>query len=51
LLAATLPNPVRRNARQPSPGLRQLAATYMARAAAGGEIDRCVPPYGRVAGR
>jgi monofunctional glycosyltransferase len=44
LLAATLPNPVRRNARQPGPGLRQLAATYMARAAAGGEIDRCVRP-------
>src|SRR5216683_581085 len=28
LLAATLPNPIRRNARQPSPTLRRLAATY-----------------------
>jgi monofunctional glycosyltransferase len=44
LLAATLPNPIRRNARQPSPALRRLAATYTARAAAGGEIDRCIRP-------
>jgi monofunctional biosynthetic peptidoglycan transglycosylase len=42
LLAAMLPNPIRRNARQPSPALRRLAATYTARAAAGSDIDRCV---------
>jgi monofunctional biosynthetic peptidoglycan transglycosylase len=33
LLAATLPNPVIRNARQPGPGLRRLAGLYVARAA------------------
>jgi monofunctional glycosyltransferase len=33
LLAATLPNPVKRNARQPGPGLRRLTGIYMARAA------------------
>jgi len=33
LLAAILPNPVRRSARNPGPGLRRLAGTYMARAA------------------
>jgi monofunctional biosynthetic peptidoglycan transglycosylase len=44
LLAATLPNPVRRNAKQPSATLRRLAATYTARAATGGDIDRCVRP-------
>jgi monofunctional glycosyltransferase len=32
LLAATLPNPVRRSARQPGPGLRRLAGIYMTRA-------------------
>jgi monofunctional glycosyltransferase len=42
LLAAMLPNPARRNARQPSPALRRLGATYTARAAAGGDIDRCI---------
>ena len=42
LLAATLPNPARRNARQPSPALRRLAATYTARAASTADIDRCV---------
>jgi monofunctional biosynthetic peptidoglycan transglycosylase len=42
MLAAMLPNPIRRNAKQPSAGLRRLATTYTARAAAGGEIDRCV---------
>ena len=34
LLAATLPNPVRRSARNPGPGVRRLAGTYMARAQA-----------------
>lgn len=32
LLAAMLPNPVERNARQPGPGLRRLAGLYVARA-------------------
>jgi monofunctional biosynthetic peptidoglycan transglycosylase len=32
LLAAILPNPVNRNARQPGPGLRRLAGLYVARA-------------------
>jgi monofunctional biosynthetic peptidoglycan transglycosylase len=32
LLAAMLPNPVRRNAGQPGPGLRRLAGLYVARA-------------------
>ena len=30
-LAATLPNPVKRSARNPGPGVRRLAAIYMAR--------------------
>jgi monofunctional glycosyltransferase len=33
LLAAALPNPAARNARQPGPGLRRLAGLYVARAA------------------
>jgi monofunctional biosynthetic peptidoglycan transglycosylase len=32
LLAAVLPNPEKRNARQPDPGLRRLAGLYVARA-------------------
>ena len=32
LLAAILPNPVRRSARNPGPGVRRLAGTYVARA-------------------
>jgi monofunctional biosynthetic peptidoglycan transglycosylase len=40
LLAAILPNPVRRSARNPGPGLRRLAATYVARAQAAG-LQRC----------
>jgi monofunctional glycosyltransferase len=32
LLAAILPNPVKRSARNPSPGVRRLAGTYMIRA-------------------
>jgi monofunctional biosynthetic peptidoglycan transglycosylase len=39
-LAAILPNPVRRSARNPGPGLRRLAGTYMARAQAAG-AQRC----------
>jgi monofunctional biosynthetic peptidoglycan transglycosylase len=40
LLAAILPNPVRRSARHPGPGVRRLAGTYMARAQALG-AQRC----------
>ena len=40
LLAAILPNPVRRSARNPGPGVRRLAGTYMARAQAS-ELLRC----------
>jgi monofunctional glycosyltransferase len=32
LLAATLPNPIKRSARNPGPGVRRLAGVYMARA-------------------
>jgi monofunctional biosynthetic peptidoglycan transglycosylase len=42
LLAAALPNPIRRNAGRPSPALRRLAAIYTVRAASGPDIDRCV---------
>jgi monofunctional glycosyltransferase len=40
LLAAILPNPVKRSARNPGPGVRRLAGTYMARAQAQ-ELQRC----------
>jgi monofunctional biosynthetic peptidoglycan transglycosylase len=40
LLAAILPNPVRRSARNPGPGVRRLAGTYTARAQAPG-LQRC----------
>jgi monofunctional biosynthetic peptidoglycan transglycosylase len=40
LMAAILPNPVRRSARTPGPGVRRLAGTYMARAQAA-ELQRC----------
>jgi monofunctional glycosyltransferase len=40
LLAAILPNPVRRSARNPGPGVRRLAGTYMARANAAA-LQRC----------
>jgi monofunctional biosynthetic peptidoglycan transglycosylase len=40
LLAAILPNPVKRSARNPGPGVRRLSATYMARAQAA-ELQRC----------
>jgi monofunctional biosynthetic peptidoglycan transglycosylase len=32
LLASILPNPVKRSARNPGPGVRRLAGTYMVRA-------------------
>ena len=40
LLAAILPNPVRRSARNPGAGVRRLAGTYMARAQAA-VLQRC----------
>jgi len=40
LLAASLPNPVTRNARRPGPGLRRLAGTYAMRAQSA-EISDC----------
>jgi monofunctional biosynthetic peptidoglycan transglycosylase len=40
LLAAILPNPHRRSARNPSPGVRRLAGIYVARASAA-ELARC----------
>jgi monofunctional biosynthetic peptidoglycan transglycosylase len=46
LLAAVLPNPVRRSARQPRPGVRRLAGIHEARAAAAGRLDACVRTRG-----
>jgi monofunctional biosynthetic peptidoglycan transglycosylase len=40
LLAAILPNPVKRSARNPGPGVRRLAGTYAARAQSAG-LQRC----------
>ena len=40
LLASILPNPVKRSARNPGPGVRRLAVIYMARAQASG-LQRC----------
>jgi monofunctional biosynthetic peptidoglycan transglycosylase len=42
VLAAALPNPVVRNARQPGPGLRRLAGLYVARAAHAPAAADCV---------
>ncbi len=42
LLAAVLPNPVTRNARQPGPGVRRIAGIYEARARGSGPIDACL---------
>jgi monofunctional glycosyltransferase len=44
LLAATLPNPVKRNARQAGPGLQRLAGLYVARAAQAPAAAACVRP-------
>ena len=41
-LAAVLPNPVRRSARQPGPGVRRLTGIYQARAAAAPALDACL---------
>jgi monofunctional biosynthetic peptidoglycan transglycosylase len=40
LMASILPNPVKRSARKPGPGVRRLAGTYMARARAA-ELRTC----------
>jgi monofunctional biosynthetic peptidoglycan transglycosylase len=40
LLAAILPNPIRRSARNPGPGVRRLAVTYTVRANAAA-LQRC----------
>jgi monofunctional biosynthetic peptidoglycan transglycosylase len=42
LLAAMLPNPVKRNVRQPGPGLQRLAGLYLARAARAPAAAACV---------
>jgi monofunctional glycosyltransferase len=42
LLAAVLPNPARRNARRPGPGLRRLAGLYVARAGRSPAAASCV---------
>jgi monofunctional glycosyltransferase len=42
LLAAILPNPVRRNARRPGPGVRGLAAIYQARARGASALTFCL---------
>jgi len=42
LLAASLPNPVTRNAGRPGPGLRRLAGLYVARAAQSPGLAACV---------
>jgi monofunctional biosynthetic peptidoglycan transglycosylase len=41
-LAAVLPNPIRRNAKQPGPAVRRKAATLQARAVRSPSIDACV---------
>jgi monofunctional biosynthetic peptidoglycan transglycosylase len=42
LMAAILPNPVARSARQPSPGVRRLAGLYQRRAAKSGPLTDCL---------
>jgi monofunctional biosynthetic peptidoglycan transglycosylase len=44
IMAAALPNPVRRNAKAPGPGLRRLAGLYVSRSARSPEADDCVRP-------
>jgi len=44
LLAAMLPNPRRRSAKQPRPGVRRIAGIIQARAARSGGIDACLGP-------
>jgi monofunctional biosynthetic peptidoglycan transglycosylase len=42
IMAASLPNPLRRDPEKPSPRLRQVAAVIAARASSDGNNDRCV---------
>jgi monofunctional glycosyltransferase len=42
LLASILPNPVRRSAARPGPGVRRLAGIYQGRAARSGTVADCV---------
>jgi monofunctional glycosyltransferase len=42
LLAAILPNPQRRSARRPGPGVRRLAGIYEARARGGSDLAGCI---------
>jgi monofunctional glycosyltransferase len=42
LMAASLPNPVARNARTPGPGMRRLAGLYVARSARSGGVTACL---------
>jgi monofunctional biosynthetic peptidoglycan transglycosylase len=44
LMAAMLPNPLRRNARQPTPGLRRLAGIYERRASRSPRLAACIRP-------
>jgi monofunctional biosynthetic peptidoglycan transglycosylase len=44
LLTAMLPNPRRRSAKQPRPGVRRIAGVVQARAARSGAIDACLSP-------
>jgi monofunctional biosynthetic peptidoglycan transglycosylase len=51
MMAATLPNPLRRDPKKPSPHLRQLAAVIVARASSERDNARCIrDARGRVAG-
>lgn len=42
VMAAALPNPIRRNAKSPGPGLRRLAGLYVSRSARSPEADDCI---------
>ncbi len=42
VLVAVLPNPHRRNAQRPGPGVRRIAVRIQARTAAAGDLDACV---------
>jgi monofunctional glycosyltransferase len=42
LMAASLPNPVTRNARSPGPGMRRLAGLYVGRSERSGGVTACL---------
>ena len=44
LLTAMLPNPKRRSAKQPRPGVRRIAGVVQSRAARPGTLDACLSP-------